>query len=150
MFFSVFSKSSPWSACQFPPEWTGFPKKESHFNCGRIRLHSLLPPILLSFNLPILWCPRLHTILCWNFVTIWGARNRVGIRLSYRPAMLHWLGILESIIYRLSTPVLSFFNRSILQTYNPPVSQPSSPRVLKSIGSSHKLKLPKPILKFSC
>ncbi len=29
--------------------------------------------------------------LCWNFRTVYGARNKVGIRLSYRPATLHRL-----------------------------------------------------------
>jgi hypothetical protein len=39
---------------------------------------------------------------CWNFRTIYGARNRVGIRMSYRPAGLYRLaesipGLLKSL-----------------------------------------------------
>jgi hypothetical protein len=45
--------------------------------------------------LKLLWSPGIDAAslcsLCWNFRTIYGARNRVRIRLSYRPAGIHRL-----------------------------------------------------------
>ncbi len=42
--------------------------------------------------------PNFKDVLWWNFLTIYGARNRLRIGLSYQPAMLHRLAELIPLV----------------------------------------------------
>ncbi len=52
-------------------------------------IYDVLHPIPCKF--PFFPSNRYIILLCWNFRTIYAARIRVGIGLSYRPARLHRL-----------------------------------------------------------
>ncbi len=58
-----------------------------------------LEPILTTDTAAITEWSSSFNSLWWNFRTIYGARNRVRIGLSYQPARLHWIA--ESIPWNL-------------------------------------------------